>query len=234
MSVGIRPFAEKVFNISTINGSGTAFTYKSKDTEYLITAKHVVESMGNSGVISINRMNDSIQKNVSIYYPRNKDIDIAVLKYDGCLVDSPMDLKYYVDGLETAQDAYFLGYPFSYCSFTNNELKENAFRFPIIKKGIISGAQALKESVVIFIDAHNNQGFSGGPVVVFDYERVPRVCGVVSGYIPYEGSLYERGTDIVIDKMTYRENSGIMLAYGIDHAIDIINEINWNLLIQIY
>lgn len=225
MSIGIRAIHEKVFNISTTEGSGTAFTYKYKEMEYLITAKHLVEKMGNNGVIDIYKMKDSLKKVVNIHYPKFHDIDIAVLSYSGCLVDNPMELVYEIDKLETAQDTYFFGYPFSYCSFSDKCLEENVYRAPLVKRGIISGAHAQKDKVAIFIDAHNNQGFSGGPVVVFDYNNKPKVCGVVSGYIPYEGEIYKKGSDIVVDGISYRENSGIMLAYGINHAKEIIEQI---------
>ena len=223
MYVGIREFEEKVFSISTNVGSGTAFTYKHKNMEYLITAKHVVKKMGASGVVNINRMNDILQKEVNIYYPKFSNIDIAVLGYSGCLVEDSMELKYDSDNLITTQDAYFLGYPFSYSGSTNNSQKGNVNRIPITRKGIISGAHALKENFVIFIDADSNEGFSGGPVVVFDNNR-PKVCGVVSGYIYSKGKIYENRTNVV-DQIIYRENSGIMLAYGIHHAIDIIEQI---------
>lgn len=225
MTVGIRPIEEKVFNISTHERSGTAFTYRHNNTEYLITARHLVEKMGDNGVIDIYRMTDSIKKDVNIHYHKSKDIDIVVLSYTGFLNDCPMELIYSADKLQITQDAYFFGYPFSYCSFTDTDLKKNVYRIPLIKKGIISGANAIKDRVAIFIDAHNNQGFSGGPVVVFDYNNKPKVCGVVSGYIPYEGEIYQKGTSIVMDKISYRENSGIMLAYGINHAIEIIQQI---------
>lgn len=225
MYIGIREFEEKVFNISTSSGSGTAFTIRIGEKEYLITAKHVVEDLGSKGVIKLNKINSNVEKEVEIFYPQKPNVDIAVLKYEGILVENPMDLSYDLDNLTITQDAYFLGYPYSKYSCTDSDINNNVYRMPLIKKGIISGVHATRDNVLIFIDAHNNQGFSGGPVVIFDiYNKKPKVCGVVHGYVPYEGEIYQAGTMNSLAGIVYRENTGIMLAYGINHVIEIIKD----------
>lgn len=73
----------------------------------------------------------------------------------------------------------------------------------------------------MLLDGHNNPGFSGGPV---DYAKpgetaAKHVAGVISGYRFQMDRvlLGEKETDL-----TVKFNTGIIIAYPIDHAIDLI------------
>ena len=80
------------------------------------------------------------------------------------------------------QDAYFLGFPYGlkseYEDFNNN------FPVPFVKKAIVSSLDTDKDCnrQIIFLDGHNNPGFSGGPVVFTELRKnVYKVVSVISG-----------------------------------------------------
>lgn len=55
---------------------------------------------------------------------------------------------------------------------------------PFIKRGTVSAIDGSKpEAVVLYIDGFNNPGFSGAPIVYWEFtKRAYRILGVVQGY----------------------------------------------------
>ena len=85
----------------------------------------------------------------------------------------------------------------------------------------------------IYIDTHANEGFSGGPVVFHPQQgaRDPhelRVAGVVTGYIYHNRVLNDADGN---HWGSVRENTGIAVAVGAQHATDLIdaNQIGFEL-----
>lgn len=76
-----------------------------------------------------------------------------------------------------------MGYPFGDTALTTR--MENQI-LPFIKRGTISAINGSKpDAVVLYIDGFNNPGFSGGPIVYWEFKkRAYRVLGVVQGYRP--------------------------------------------------
>jgi hypothetical protein len=71
----------------------------------------------------------------------------------------------------------------------------------------------------VYLDGHNNRGFSGGPVVFKEPgSQLFKVAAIVSGYRYSEEPIYQ-GDDPL--QLSYRENTGIVLAYGIQHAVEL-------------
>ena len=58
------------------------------------------------------------------------------------------------------------------------------YPIPLVKHGIISFVGSSSE--VFLIDAINNPGFSGSPVISVDNQQNPTIIGVASGYKAYE------------------------------------------------
>jgi hypothetical protein len=119
------------------------------------------------------------------------------------------------------QDMYFLGFPYGLSMPMGVENSE--FPFPLIKRGCLSALSSLGPNgpVVMFLDGHNNPGFSGGPVLFAKGGQGPanQVAGVISGY------LSEWKTVIVNGQTTpaqTQENSGIVQVVAITHALDLI------------
>ena len=76
----------------------------------------------------------------------------------------------------------------------------------------------------MLLDGHNNPGFSGGPIVyqsTTDRRGSMTVIGVVSGYLQTLEPVYDARKETTL---SYGYNTGIVKAYFIDHATDLICE----------
>ena len=86
----------------------------------------------------------------------------------------------------------------------------------------------------MYLDAHNNAGFSGGPIAADhpphrDAKLGPKVIGVVSGFqpenTPHPSELNPSpkfmGGYPVADDHVHLTNSGFLVGYAIKHAIEI-------------
>ena len=103
---------------------------------------------------------------------------------------------------------------------------------PFVKAGIVS-AMEFGDVFRIFLDAHGNKGFSGGPVVFVPYGQSNnelRVAGIVSSLYPYASLLpiVDRQGNPITGQGGgpfghVRENPGIVVAIGIKHAVDLID-----------
>ena len=100
------------------------------------------------------------------------------------------------------------------------------FPFPLVKSGVLSGLGERQPITEIWVDDHNNPGFSGGPLVFmpnnerFQSNGVYRVAGVISAYQISQLPVYNAlGHQIGM----IPENSGILLAYNIKFAVDMID-----------
>jgi hypothetical protein len=144
------------------------------------------------------------------------DVDISVLAL-GFQLSPTRPLTPTGAGIGFGQDVYFLGFPYNL--FTDIGANNRDFPVPFIKKAIVSSITKVGDAEVTFLDGHNNPGFSGGPVVfVPPGQRDFRVAAVISGY------RFEREPVFVGDQPTnlaYRYNTGIIIAYGIRHAVDL-------------
>ena len=140
-------------------------------------------------------------------------------------------------GLILAQQIYFLGFPYS-LHMDGNTLN-NGLPLPFVKSGILSAmVSPTKEYQIIYIDGINNPGFSGGPIVFVDHQtRKLKVAGVVKGYkntddqennvyrkIPKENGLSEDDYELVKTDMIAKTNSGLVIGFSIQSAVDAINK----------
>ena len=99
----------RTFQISCGTSTGTCFTIDVEDRQYIVTARHVVESVTDHKKI----LQDETWKNLSIKLVGHGegDIDISVLATD--LQLSPAyPLPTTMDRIALAQDVYFLGFPY--------------------------------------------------------------------------------------------------------------------------
>ena len=129
-----------------------------------------------------------------------------------------------MDGIVLGQDVYFLGFPYSISSDIG-DLNRN-FPVSLIKKAILSAfGSNPSDTQVLYLDGHNNPGFSGGPVVfcnpysIASLSNPYKVAAVISGMKYVEEPVYDS------DKRThlvYRYNTGIIVAYRIQYALDLI------------
>ncbi|MEY8781288.1 serine protease [Allomuricauda sp. XS_ASV26] len=212
---------ENVYRIETDTLSGTCFLTENNGKEYLITARHLFKTglkNKDSTKIKLSFRNTVKDYNAEFKISSNKNIDIAVLSISESLKKLkplPSSKKIIV-----GQDMFFLGFPsFNKSSFFTYD-KELGI-LPLVKKAIFSGGPVLDGYNLLFLDGHNNPGFSGGPVISYDYSlQSAAIVGIISGYYPEERQAKNRD-EIKLDAFTF-ENSGIIKCFPFKLVSDII------------
>lgn len=212
----------RVFRITTETVSGTAFTMECGNRQFLVTAKHLFENAGFPAQATISLLTGKgYQKYcVDIRYPHSPSVDIAVLMLNPYQV-----LTHFfgndntTEGLYFGQDVYFLGFPYHYDQLVQHSPLSNA-PVPLIKKACLSSVIKSGDDILLLLDGHNNPGFSGGPVCFSAANRkTMTITGVISGYRYSKEAIL----DVHDNPQPYywRENTGIIYAYSIQHAIDV-------------
>ena len=215
----------RVYLIKYNNSTGSCFKVTIKNKNYLITARHIFESNienGSKMKIEINRNSSWIEQSVTLLYHKNSNIDIAVL--DPHIEDSTemnVDLKetkYFL-----GQDCYFLGFPFGLKMDDKKDIFNQGFPSPFVKKGIISAVMDEENCLQIFLDGHNNPGFSGGPAIVENFNKKTKnnlgIIGIVSAYLTDSKEI-----DTPFGKFINTENSGIVVTYGFKYVYEILEQ----------
>jgi Trypsin-like peptidase domain len=228
------PALNGTLQIKYNGGTATAFQYKGIDSNgYIITAKHVfaVRYKKKAGQSKDGKYiyydsipnSDGDKVDVQIYYAGNwVNID-AILHFDNGKDDIPMEGNNYNIGhyrYYLSQDCFFVGFPLG----LRQNIGVRLYPFPFVRKGIISafGDTSAGAVVRIYIDGHNTYGFSGGPVLCYDYDKkIYVVIGVISGYIPQQNIHYNEDG---IKEIT-EENSGLMEVDNIEFAIRILKRL---------
>jgi hypothetical protein len=117
--------------------------------------------------------------------------------------------------LSMGQQVWFLGYPWGIGTRGVNVVA------PFIKRGTMSAIDATNpNAVVLYIDGFNNPGFSGGPIVYWDFSKhVYKIIGVVKGYREDTAKIRVNGEPVDTQLLV---NSGILVGYSILHVIQAI------------
>lgn len=212
----------RVFKIGTAgtNGAetGTAFTIERNGTQYLVTAAHMVAGLPECGAtIHLAQGGKWRSLTVEILRCGNPHVDVVALKIAGRLSpEYPIETT--LKGVTLGQEVYFFGYPYGLSTFVTS----NGYPLALVKHGIVSAIGGdEKTGVVLYIDGFNNPGFSGGPIVVYDHfsDKV-KVIGVVSGYLNQRSQAQVSNRPTPLTVLT---NSGILVGYSIEYALDAIN-----------
>jgi S1-C subfamily serine protease len=212
---------QRTFLLKAGNTTGTAFTIDHNGAVYLVTARHVAASLPESKpVFQIWRTNkwEDVHA-VRRILPASADVDIAVFETDEKIAQAfQVAVSAQDEGPTMGQQVWFLGYPFGDTALTSRA--ENQM-LPFIKRGTISAINGSKpEAVVLYIDGFNNPGFSGGPIVYWEFKKhAYRILGVVQGYRNETAKVLVNGQQIDTNVLV---NSGILTAYSIKHAVDAI------------
>ena len=219
---------QRTFHIKRGDASGTAFAIDRASRQYLVTARHVVEGITSGDTIAV--FHGSRWKNVTVDVIGigTADVDVAVLSCPTQL--APIHpLAASADGLAYGQPVYFLGFPFGWDG--GAESMNRDFPMPFVKAGIVSAIIGGNPSQ-IYIDAHGNKGFSGGPVVfvpIGQPQNKIQVAVIVANYptLLQEPIVDKSGNPIVNNHGEpagfFRENPGFVVAMDIRHAIDLID-----------
>ena len=221
---------QRTFQIRWRNSTGTAFAIDREAKQYLVTARHVVAGIESGNVIKILHEDAWKDLEVCVVGIGRGDIDVTVL---ACSIQlSPTyPIAPSAEGIFLGQSASFLGYPFGWDG-GSGELNRG-IPMPFVKAGIVS---TITSGVVtkIYLDAHANRGFSGGPVVFYrdgQKRNGLSVAGIISNY-PIPRSSLQPIVDSDGNPLTdpagipigySQENPGIVVAIGIRHAVEMID-----------
>lgn len=198
---------------------GTAFSIDHGGRQYLVTAKHLV--------------NAEKQETIKFFFNRKwvdiaaeliglggGETDIAVFRVNALLCTKDFPLEPSSKDMVISQDVFFVGYP--YKMWTDAGEAMNGRPCPFVKKGLLSSSFVGNDGVPrLYIDALNNPGFSGGPIVFQPPGRTEfKIAGVVSKFkIEYEKVIDHMGDHT---EMTVAYNTGFLIGHDISKAIEII------------
>ena len=212
---------QRIFLIKYGDNYGTAFTIEVDNKQYLITAKHNLPNIKDKKD-TIELFHDKKWKklDVGIIKLKNPDVDIAVLA-PPIQLSPTLPFEPSLGGVIISQDVFFLGFP--YMINFDAEGINRRFPLPFIKKGILSAIDSSdKEVITLYVDGHNNPGFSGGPIVFWDKQnKIYKVGGIIKGYRYEKSKVFNR--DIDTGLQTYA-NTGIIIGHSIKHAIEAIKD----------
>lgn len=198
---------------------GTAFTLDVGESQYLVTAAHLVAAEGDQVPLDIFYKKSWLRGTAEVIGRGRGELDIAVLRIATRLTQAEFAVTASMGYLYVGQDVFFVGFPYK-MSVDYGELFAG-LPGPFLKKGALS-AVTMTSPKVLYVDALNNEGFSGGPLYFFkdNDPKQPYIAGVVSKYrVEPEPVLSADGS---ATGMTVQYNTGFLMAYDIKHALEII------------
>jgi hypothetical protein len=211
---------QRTFRMQFGASTATCFTIDVNSKQYLVTARHAIPTNEKSITIQLQKNNIWENLECELVGIPSDDIDIVVLAPPHCISES-YPLEPTTEGLFLSQDVHFLGFPYGLYAEVGSLNYD--FPLPLVKKACISMLKLQpEETKILYLDGINNPGFSGGPVVFSPHGNVHtmRVAAVISGYRQELNKVFigEKETDLAVGY-----NTGIIIAYPIDYAIELIN-----------
>ena len=206
---------QRTFRIRLEDSVGSCFTVNVDGRGYVVTARHMADGIENRRAVEL--WHDGVWKRlpVELVGHGTGGVDITVLapkqRFGG---GYPIKLD---GGFVLGEEVFFLGYPFGEGSRVGT--MNSDFPVPWVKRGIVSAFDT--ERGVVYLDGHNNPGFSGGPVVQKSGSE-PRILGVISGYRrDRRKALDDSGLEA---PYTYDLNTGIVLAYNVQGVVQMVKD----------
>ena len=228
-------------------GRGSTFSIDVDNREYWITAKHVLTGAEHPPYGSITAKSVSLrlldpggegEQWIPVTFmviDPGKDIDIVALAAPKPILANPLpSVPADLTGLILGGECEFLGFP--YGGGWRARYDNGQFRMPFVKRCTVS-ALSQEDKPILVLDGINNNGFSGGPVIV-NTGTNQRIVGVVSGYhtepaeIVFSSSASRNlksktsqcAAPVPHPRGTVNLNSGFIIAYGINYATDAIKK----------
>ena len=167
-----------VFQIKCGNSQGTGFVLIEKDIEILLTARHVVEAYGTSN-IEFRRFGKWNALNVEPIENPNVRCDAIAMQVISPSIFRGLKMQR-APGLLIGQEIYFLGFPIGL--HTDAETHNDDYPIPLAKRGICAGIFGEGPDQVLYLDAMNTHGFSGGPLLCSTGTGELGVFGIISGH----------------------------------------------------
>jgi hypothetical protein len=197
---------------------GTAFALDVDGRQYLISARHVVGDITAKSQLKVFLSKQWVDLPTTLVGVGRGEVDITVLSPSKRLAED-IRLESSLQ-LVLGQDVYFAGFPLKMWS-NGGELMYGR-PLPFVKKGTLSSGWDPEDPVKrLYVDAINNEGFSGGPLVFREHSSGElKVAAVVSKFKTEDEPVLNAEGERTELKVQY--NTGFLVAYGINHALDII------------
>jgi Trypsin-like peptidase domain len=198
---------------------GTAFAVDVGTEQYIVTAKHLLPASGDQVPLKFFRRKAWEECLAHVVGRGRGDLDVAVLKVPQRFASDEHNLLLSMGNMTVGQEVFFLGFPYKLW-IDYGELLDG-LPGPFLKKGTLSAVEH-GPPTTLYIDAMNNEGFSGGPLYYCENGNPNHVhiAGVVSKYrTEHESVVSSDGTKT---EMTVEYNTGFLVAYDIKHAIALI------------
>ena len=196
----------------------TATVVNLRQGRFLFTARHGIESYPQN---PIELFYHGSWHRVDVDPVENPDFDYDVVaaRISDTVSDQPFNETLSSGDLTASQEVYFLGFPLGLSG-------DSPVGFPIpialVKRGILSGFAGAGAKRILFIDAMNTKGFSGGPVFASN-PRGPglALAGIVAKYHHREAK-FPAEINGVVGTVTIEENVGITIAYPVQGVVESI------------
>jgi hypothetical protein len=218
-----RNILRRVFRIAYGTDNGTGFTIEVAGKQYLVTANHIFDKLPAADTIKVFRSNVWVDYHARMVGRATPQADIIVLALDRLLTTSAHTPEHELpvsvgsDGIILSQECFFLGFPYGVLT---NSGQSDGYPLPLVRKALLSGFVVIgNTSQGFYLDGTNNPGFSGGPLVNARMDP-PQIFGVVTGFGSTKQPVF--GPDDKPTKMYYQYNTGIIVAFDIHYALDII------------
>ncbi|MEX6689239.1 serine protease [Danxiaibacter flavus] len=213
-------FFERTVQLRIDGSTVSGVLHVGKDSViHIITALHLfkdrIRKLKNGDTCTITMYHEDSWKTAHghVFY-KDTLTDIAVIKLYQKLPQRPHQI--WESRTVLGQDMAFLGYPLNFQTIATNKIF--AHPLPLVNKGIFSGFNSANGNDLLFISANNTYGYSGGPVIYYNYYRNKwEIIGIVGGYIN-QMNVIERNNG---KKDTTYENSGLMYATDIKQVLAI-------------
>lgn len=221
---------ETTFEFQTDTLAGTCFVIEFKNEYLLVTAKHLFKRNVKSGdSTNIQLLMEKVYSLKSkVYFHEKKLVDIAILRLQINKSAKHLDILPKPNHITPlGRECYFLGYPLNRLGTLYK-----GRTFPFVKRGIVSAWQKEGDIEYLLLDAHNNPGFSGGPIITFDNQsdkiNSQYLLGVISGYrIQNNPHIFNNTSLLTMSfKGNIQENSGILVAMPSNYVLDILGKMD--------
>jgi hypothetical protein len=209
-------FIHRTLRIRCGESVGTAFTIDVDSRQYLVTARHVVQAF-NSGVgLELFGNGTWTTADTQLVSHGPDQVDVSVFAPSKPLSPPGLAVQASSAGLAYGQEVFFLGFPYDLLG--NVVFDPEGYHLPFVKRATIS----CFAGNVYFLDGHNNPGFSAGPVLFGPVGAPPtNVAAVISGYKSVQEPVYHQDD---ATPLSFKYNTGIMVAYKIETALALIEE----------
>ena len=214
-----RVFNLRVTDGSTVLSGGTMFAVDVDGRQYFMTARHIGRHIGSNG-IQVMWENQWVSYPAMVVGHGKGKVDVTVITLQDPLIpdENRFPLPLGSAGVKIGEEMMFLGFPAVYDPSMGFSM-HHGFPLPLTKYARLSNLP--KRDQPMWLDGHNNRGFSGSPLCFAPgKDNVLVVAGVVCAYMPSPEEVVSGGGEPA--GLYVQENTGFMLAWDIWHCLEII------------